>query len=280
MVVTELFSMLVDECPPQSDLSPKPQQHVVFLACVPSPRSSTVLTWTSETETSSIATQVSSTTASSTNEELTTLASTIETSSSTETVVEASTSSAESTSTTAESTTSTAVDTPVQTVEFVENRGFESATLDPWNDRGGADAGLSTTNQREGSQCYRMSGPYMAPTFSVCQTVGVDQGYEYTFTAWIKQICEVERDGGFYTCDSDVNKAELYVDSVYSSGQVSVPSDAEYHEFTGTFQYVGPSIDATDLCIQIAVGEGDQYNLFVDSVSFARGKSVPIPEDE
>jgi hypothetical protein len=125
-----------------------------------------------------------------------------------------------------------------------------------------------------------MSGPYTSSTFSVCQSVEVPQGYEYTFTANIKQDCNVERDGGFYRCDYDANKVEMYISQAYTSGQVSVDNDSQYHRFSGTFQYVYPSIDSTDLCVEFTVGQGSQYDFFVDSVSFTRGKAVPIPEEE
>jgi hypothetical protein len=67
---------------------------------------------------------------------------------------------------------------------------------------------------------------------------------------------------------------------VYSSGQTIITNESPFQELTGTFEYVDPSIDATDLCIEINLDEGDLYNFWIDGVSLGRGKAVPIPEEE
>lgn len=113
----------------------------------------------------------------------------------------------------------------------------------------------------------------------MCQRVKVQQGYEYTFTAYVAQYCLADHSSPRW-CYDDVNKAKLSIDQVYSSEQTAIPNNAPFQEVTGTFQYVDPSIDSTDLCVEINIGGGIYYNFWIDGISLGRGKAVPIPEWE
>jgi hypothetical protein len=113
----------------------------------------------------------------------------------------------------------------------------------------------------------------------MCQQVEVLQGYEYTFTAYVMQYCVADPEAPRY-CYEGAIKAELSIGQVYRSGQTIINNEDWFQELTGTFEYVDPSIDSTDLCIVINIGEGDLYNFWIDSVSLGRGKAVPIPEEE
>lgn len=113
----------------------------------------------------------------------------------------------------------------------------------------------------------------------MCQRVEVPQGYEYTLTAYVGQYCIADSNFPRW-CYDDANKARISIDHVYSSGQTAIPNNAPFQEVTGTFQYVDPSIDSTDLCVEINIGEGIYYNFWIDGISLGRGKAVPIPEEE
>jgi hypothetical protein len=125
-----------------------------------------------------------------------------------------------------------------------------------------------------------LPGPYSGNTAKICQRVEIQQGYEYTFVAYLWQGCthydaEKEEDGD---CSPNANTVQLSIDGVSFTSK-SVDSDHQFHEYSSTFQYTGPSIDSTDLCIAIVITQGYSYQFLVDSVSLVRGKSVPVPEE-
>jgi hypothetical protein len=128
--------------------------------------------------------------------------------------------------------------------------------------------------------CRRLPGPYSGNTAKICQPVEIQQGYEYTFTAYLKQSCTYYSagDGEDIDCSPNANSVQLSIDGVSTTSN-SVDWDNQYHKYSSTFQYTGPSIDSTDLCIAAFMTQGDTYDFLVDSVSLVRGKSVPVPEE-
>uniref|UniRef100_A0A0D2XY07 Uncharacterized protein n=1 Tax=Fusarium oxysporum (strain Fo5176) TaxID=660025 RepID=A0A0D2XY07_FUSOF len=81
------------------------------------------------------------------------------------------------------------------------------------------------------------------------------------------------------SCDDNINTVELLIDGVFDSGDQGIIGDSNYHEFSNTFSYVGPSIDSTDLCIIFKVNQGVYYSHYLDGISLTRGKAVPIPAE-
>ncbi|KAF4992839.1 hypothetical protein FGRMN_6891 [Fusarium graminum] len=272
-------------------------------ACAPHPRSSTESALASGTTTLEKSTSVvgaATTFASSTEEHsaltvtgsettvessLTTLISVIETSLSSEaddTTASATMSVIETAaSTTIETTTATtSVDPPIQTLEVLSNGGFENKQLEPWVVENGMHYQLKSNEAYAGSQCLQMSSPLDGPALTISQNVELAQGFEYTFSAHVKQSCTYDDGGPRPNCDDGVNKLKLSIDGVYSSTLLPIVMDLRYHEFAETFQYTGPSIDSTSLCVSIAVNQGDWFDFYIDSVSLKRGNTVPVPEEE
>ncbi|KAF9771020.1 hypothetical protein IL306_011369 [Fusarium sp. DS 682] len=175
------------------------------------------------------------------------------------TAAESSTTVPDATSTTEEATTTT--NPPIETVEVLQNRGFEDATLSPWQNAGEAEAGRSNENCREGSHCAVFSSPSDAIELAICQRVEILQGFEYTFTAYVRQDCRIEDSGAV------------------NSGWKEMTAALTYHQYRTTFQYTGPSIDSTDLCIWMARSEGEVWDFYIDSTSLKRGKPIPIPDE-
>lgn len=126
----------------------------------------------------------------------------------------------------------------------------------------------------------RLPGPYSGNTAKICQRVEIQQGYEYTFAAYLRQSCSYYNagEGEDIDCSPNANTVQLSIDGVSFTSK-SVDWDNQYHEYSSTFRYTGPSIDSTDLCIAAVITQGDRYEFFVDSVSLVRGKSVPVPEE-
>ncbi|KAH6953464.1 hypothetical protein DER45DRAFT_648069 [Fusarium avenaceum] len=284
-------------------------------ACAPHPRSTTTSSWTSETATStaigSTATEIATTASGLTSEEttivtesdtaiessLTILSSATETSTgetsafetttaeaSISTVqastltIEASTSATEApTRTTEDSTTTTT--SPAQSVQIPPNGDFEDPTLEPWESTGTTAVLAQGGYCYEKNQCARLPGPYSGNTAKICQSVAIQQGYEYTFSAYLRQSCTYDAgESEPIDCSNNANTVQLTIDgAAYASKSVSW--DNQWHEYSTTFRYIGPSIDSTDLCVAAVIAQGDTYEYYVDAVSLVRGDSVPIPEE-
>lgn len=113
----------------------------------------------------------------------------------------------------------------------------------------------------------------------LCQSVGIEQGYEYTFSAYVRQSCTYDAgEDEPIDCNPNVNTVELSIDGAAFASK-SVDWDNQYHEYSTTFRYTGPDIESTDLCISAVISQGDTYEFFVDAVSLVRGDSVPVPEE-
>jgi hypothetical protein len=125
----------------------------------------------------------------------------------------------------------------------------------------------------------RFTGSYDGNTATICQRVQVEQGFEYTFKANVNQNCIKSFGSAILSCDDNVNTVELFIDGVFNSGDKGIIGDYNYHEFSNTFSYVGPSIDSTDLCIIFKVNQGVYYSHYLDGISLTRGKAVPIPAE-
>ncbi|KAM0492352.1 hypothetical protein ACHAP8_010039 [Fusarium lateritium] len=264
---------------------------VAARACAPHPQSTTTTSlWTSETETAiavgSATMETVETTSVATSGETTTVIESdsavespvmIATSGSETSIIEVSTSVTEtSTSTTEDATTTTT--TPAQSVQSPPNGNFEDKTLEPWESTG-TTAVLAQGNYcYEKNQCARLPGPYSGNTAKICQRIELQQGYEYTFAAHLRQTCSYDAgEGEDIDCSPNVNTVQLFIDGASFTSK-PVDWDNQWHEYSDTFQYTGPSIDSTDLCIAAVITQGDTYYFYVDAVSLVRGKSVPIPE--
>ncbi|CAJ0551397.1 Ff.00g113270.m01.CDS01 [Fusarium sp. VM40] len=284
-------------------------------ACAPHPRSTTTLSWTSETATStaigSTATEIATTASGLTSEEttivteydtaiessLTILSSATETSTgetsafetttaeaSISTVqastltIEASTSATEApTRTTEDSTTTTT--SPAQSVQSPPNGDFEDPTLEPWVSTGTTAVLAQGGYCYEKNQCARLPGPYSGNTAKICQSVGIDQGYEYTFSAYLRQSCTYDAgESEPIDCNPNVNSVQLSIDGA-AFASFPVDWDNQYHKYSTVFRYTGPDIESTDLCISASITQGNAYEFFVDAVSLLRGDSVPVPEE-
>ncbi|KAM0285081.1 hypothetical protein ACHAO9_008912 [Fusarium lateritium] len=219
-------------------------------ACAPHPRSSTTSSWTSKTATStaigSTTTEIATTTSGLTSEEPSTV---------------------------------TESDTTIES-SSPPNGDFEDPTLEPWESTGTTAVLVQGNACYEKNQCAKLPGPYSGNTAKICQRVEIQQGYEYTFAAYLKQRCTYYSagDGEDIDCRTNAKMVQLSVDGV-SFNSKSVDWDNQYHEYSSTFQYTGPSIDSTDLCIAAVMTQGDTYEFLADSVSLVRGKSVPVPEE-
>ncbi|KAF5723111.1 hypothetical protein FMUND_2153 [Fusarium mundagurra] len=274
-------------------------------ACAPHPRSTTATSsWSSETDTATAAigsttTEIATTISGVASEETTTTAesdsavetsvtvstsavetSTLESSTLESSTFQVSTSAAEaSTHTTEDATTTTT--SPAQGVQTPLNGDFEDATLAPWESTGTTAVLVRGIVCYQGNQCANLPGPYSGNTAKICQRVDIQQGYEYTFAAHLVQGCTYysagERED--LDCDNNINSVKLSIDGVFDSEAKPVSWDNQYHEYSNTFQYTGPSIDSTDLCISVIINQGERYNFIVDNVSLVRGKSVPAPEE-
>ncbi|RGP69560.1 hypothetical protein FSPOR_4664 [Fusarium sporotrichioides] len=262
-------------------------------ACAPHPQSTTTTSpWTSETETTtavgSVTTEIAGTTSGVTSEETMTVtesdtavesSETLPTSGFETSTIEISTTSVAkaSTRTTEDSTTTTS---PAHSVQSPPNGDFEDPTLEPWVSTGTTTVFAYGNYCYEKNQCARLPGPYNGNNAKICQRVEVEQGYEYTFSAHLRQSCSYYNagEGEDIDCSPFVNTVQLYIDGV-SFFSKPVDWDNQYHEYSDTFQYTGPSIDSTSLCIAVVVTQGDTYDFFVDAVSLVRGKSVPVPEE-
>ncbi|KAM5349687.1 hypothetical protein ACJ41O_006192 [Fusarium nematophilum] len=263
---------------------------------------STVVTESATTE-SATTTEPTTATGSATTVETATAtesATTVQTETSTGTTESETSSTAEpATSTSGESQTSTGtepttsapvVEPPVQTVNLLGNPGFEDSNSDiyPWESelQGPSNAGvednfLQTNNQHSGENVFFIVGYGLPAHYSVCQRVGVDQGYEYTFKVWVKHSCITSNNGPTNVqCGTGTSKVQLYVENAYSSGWETVPNDSTYHQYGGTFQYTEMGIDQTNLCIEFSATQGLQFQFYLDDASYSRGKQVPIPEVE
>ncbi|KAF4454897.1 hypothetical protein F53441_2690 [Fusarium austroafricanum] len=182
----------------------------------------------------------------------------------------------ETTSTTVEATT-TSVDPPAQTTNLVQNGGFEDSTIEPWEVTGTTPS--LETFCAEGNKCLSLPGLFPDTTAKTCQSVQVEQGFEYTFKAFVNQNCIASFGSNIVSCSDDINTVELSIDGVSDSGAIGILGDRNYHQVSDTFSYVGPSIDSTDLCITIKANQGVFYNFYLDGISLTRGKAVPIPAD-
>jgi hypothetical protein len=125
-----------------------------------------------------------------------------------------------------------------------------------------------------------LPGPYSGNTAKICQRVDIQQGYEYTFAAHLRQGCSYHDagEGEDLDCYDNINSVKLSIDGVFDSEAKPV-GNYQYYEYSNTFQYTGPSIDSTDLCVSVIINQGDRYEFVVDNVSLVRGKSVPVPEE-
>ncbi|KAJ4251829.1 hypothetical protein NW762_011126 [Fusarium torreyae] len=185
------------------------------------------------------------------------------------------------------STTTTAAEPPIQIVEITQNGGFDNSGTDPapWTIVGATSlSGLNDEEQKDGSYCHRF-GDFTdntnARTYGVSQGVPVYQGIEYTLSAWIKQRCIFrETPDDTLDCRDTSNRISLTVDGVGSSSQNEISNDSQYHEFKTTLQYCGPEIEETDLCALIEVREGEDYQFFMDTISFAQGRQLELDLDE
>ncbi|WZH47242.1 uncharacterized protein QYS62_008386 [Fusarium acuminatum] len=270
-------------------------------ACAPHPRSTTTSSWTSETATStaigSTATEIATTTSGLTSEETTTVTesdtaiessvtvltsaaetSTVETTAFETSTIEASTSATEApTRTTEDSTTTTT--SPAESVQSPSNGDFEDPTLAPWESTGTTAVLAQGGYCYEKNQCARLPGPYSGNTAKICQSVAIEQGYEYTFSAYLRQSCTYDAgEGEPIDCNPNTNTVQLTIDGAAFASK-SVDWDNQWHEYSTTFRYIGPSIDSTDLCVAAVIAQGVTYEYFVDAVSLVRGESVPIPEE-
>jgi hypothetical protein len=127
--------------------------------------------------------------------------------------------------------------------------------------------------------CRRLPGPYSGNTAKICQSVAIEQGYEYTFSAYLRQSCTYDAgEGEPIDCNPNTNTVQLTIDGAAFASK-SVNWDNQWHEYSTTFRYIGPSIDSTDLCVAAVIVQGVTYEYFVDAVSLVRGESVPIPEE-
>ncbi|KNB07819.1 hypothetical protein FOXG_08878 [Fusarium oxysporum f. sp. lycopersici 4287] len=131
----------------------------------------------------------------------------------------------------------------------------------------------------EGTHCLRFTGSYDGNTATICQRVQVEQGFEYAFKSNVNQNCIKSFGSAILSCDDNINTVELLIDGVFDSGDQGIIGDSNYHEFSNTFSYVGPSIDSTDLCIIFKVNQGVYYSHYLDGISLTRGKAVPIPAE-
>ncbi|KAF4951432.1 hypothetical protein FSARC_12915, partial [Fusarium sarcochroum] len=192
-------------------------------------------------------------------------------------------------STKTESTTTTAAaEPPIQTVEIARNGGFDDSATDitPWTAIGATSrSGVLDEQQQDGPYCYATGhSPDDNPNakiHGVCQRVPVDQGYEYTLSAWIKQRCIVHNgQDDARDCSDTSNEVFVNVDGVGGLSRIKIPNDNQYHQFRTTLQYYDPSIEDTDFCVSVEVREGDDYLFFIDTISFARGRQLGPNPDE
>ncbi|KAI6753983.1 hypothetical protein HG530_013159 [Fusarium avenaceum] len=276
-------------------------------ACAPHPRSTTT-SWTSETATStgigSTATEIATTTSGLTSEETSTVIesdtaiessetiltsatekSTVETSAFETTTAEASVSTVQASTSAAEVPTRTTEDStttttsPAQSVQSPPNGNFEDPTLEPWESIGTTAVLAQGGYCYEKNQCARLPGPYTGNTAKICQSVGIDQGYEYTFSAYLRQSCTYDAgESEPIDCNPNVNSVQLSIDGA-AFASFPVDWDNQYHKYSTVFRYTGPDIESTDLCISASITQGNAYEFFVDAVSLLRGDSVPVPEE-
>ncbi|KAF4446743.1 hypothetical protein F53441_9677 [Fusarium austroafricanum] len=233
-----------------------------------------------------IATSTSGVTSGVTSEEITTA---IESDSAVETSVTISTSAFEtstfevstsvaeaSTRTTEDSTTTTT--SPARSVQSPPNGDFEDSTLEPWESTGTTAVLVQGNACYEKNQCAKLPGPYSRNNAKIFQPVDIQQGYGYTFAAYLKQGCTYysAAEGEDIDCSNNINSVGLSIDGVSNSGAKPVSWDNQYHEYSSTFQYTGPSIDATDLFISVVINQGERYEFLVDSVSLI-APSRPSP---
>ncbi|KAF5968670.1 hypothetical protein FCOIX_11278 [Fusarium coicis] len=260
-------------------------------ACAPHPRSTTATSsWSSETDTAtavaSTTTEIATTTISGVASEQTTT--TAESDSAVETSVTVSTSAFE-TSTLESSTleSSTLQSTTFQVSTSAAEASTHTTAYATTTTTSPAQSSTGTTAVLvrglacyQGNQCADLPGPYSGNTAKICQRVDIQQGYEYTFAAHLRQGCTY-RDAGEgedLDCYDNINSVKLSIDGVFDSEAKPV-GNYQYYEYSSTFQYPGASIDSTDLCVSVIINQGDRYEFVVDSVSLVRGKSVPIPEE-
>ncbi|OBS20315.1 hypothetical protein FPOA_06688 [Fusarium poae] len=230
---------------------------------------------TSLTEEASLSTELSTTLDPTSQETLTTTGfDTVVTSSETPTTLETFTTSAAATSEATEVTTTTA-GPPLETINIVQNGGFEDFPLEPWEVEGTLPSFDSFA--AEGSQSLSLPQNFIDSTAKVCQRVAIEQGFEYTFKASVAQRCILSFGSNTVTCEDDANKIILSIEGVSNSGELGVRGYSTFNEVSDTFSYVGPSIDQTDLCITIKVSEAVDYNFFLDGISLVQGEPVPIP---
>ncbi|KAG9505129.1 hypothetical protein J7337_002095 [Fusarium musae] len=197
------------------------------------------------------------------------------------TTFQVSTSAAEaSTHTTEDATTTTT--SPAQSAQTPPNGDFEDATLAPWESTGTTAVLVRGLAYYQGNQCADLPGSYNGNTAKICQLLDIQQGYEYTFAAHLRQGCTYYSagEGEDLDCDNNTHSFKLSIDGVFDSEAKPVSRDNQYHEYSNTFQYTGPSIDSIDLCVSVVINQGERYEFLVDSVSIVRGKSVPVPEED
>ncbi|KAL4721834.1 hypothetical protein ACLX1H_011328 [Fusarium chlamydosporum] len=183
----------------------------------------------------------------------------------------------ETSATSAEATTTTA-SPPVETVNLVENGGFEDATMEPWEVMGTTPS-LQGGFASEGTQSLSLPKDFEDNAAVVCQRVAVEQGFEYTFKVSVAQNCIFSFGSNIVSCEDNANKIQLTIDGVYFSEELGITDYNTFHEVSQTFSYVGPSIDSTDLCITIKVIDAAYYNFYLDGISLVKGQAVPIPEE-
>ncbi|KAF5581843.1 hypothetical protein FPANT_8762 [Fusarium pseudoanthophilum] len=184
--------------------------------------------------------------------------STLESSTLESTSFQVSTSLAEaSTHTTEDATTTTT--SPAQSVQTPLNGDFEDTTLAPWESTGTTAVLFQGAVCYQGNQCADLPGPYSGNTAKICQRVDIQQGYEYTFAAHLRQGCTYYSagEGEDLDCDNNINSVKLSIDGVFDSEAKPVSWDNQYHEYSNTFQYTGPSIDSTDLCVSVIINQGE-----------------------
>ncbi|KAH6967080.1 hypothetical protein EDB82DRAFT_530763 [Fusarium venenatum] len=255
---------------------------VAARASAPHPQSTTTTSpLTSETETAtavgSATVETAETTSAATSEEATII---VKSDSATESsIIEVSTSVAEASIRTIEDSTTTTT-SPAQSVQSPPNGNFEDPTLEPWESTGTAAVLAQGNYCHEKYQCSRRPGPYSGNTAKICQRIDLEQGYKYTFAAHLRQSCTYynANEGEDIDYSPNINTVHLFIDGVSFTSK-GVDWNNQWHEYSNTCQYTGPSIGSTDLCIAAVMTQGDRYDFYVDGVSLVRGKSVPISKE-
>ncbi|KAM0491927.1 hypothetical protein ACHAP8_010300 [Fusarium lateritium] len=190
---------------------------------------------------------------------------------------ETSTTSADATSEATEATTTTA-SPPAENTNIVQNAGFEDSTIEPWEVTG-TNPNIQDNFGSEGSKSLSLPQEFTNSAAKICQSVAIEQGFEYTFKASVAQNCIFSFGSNIVSCEDNANKIQLTIDAVSDSGDLGVLGYNTFNEVSDTFSYIGPSVEQTALCVTIKVIDAAYYNFYLDGISLVRGKAVALPEE-